>query len=218
MLAYGVAEAEAVQAGEPGAAGEQHRAAGRAGQQVAHLGQVAGVVQQDEHLPGGEHGAQPVGPVVPAREVGGVLGQLRRSVGPGRNPEPCRVARLPPGSGGEDLLLEPVQAGTRAGAQLLGERAADVRVDVECVHLPSGLVQRCHQQLVDPLAPRVFGGQRAQRTERVVVPAQHDLGLPAGLGGRQAQFLQPGALGLGVRTGHAGGRLAAPQVQRGDEQ
>lgn len=114
--------------------------------------------------------------------------------------------------------MEPVQAGTRAGAQLLGERAADARVDIERVRLPSGVVQRCHQQLVDPLAPGVFGSQHAQRTDRVVVPAQHNLGLPAGLDRRQAQLLQPGALGLGVRAGHTGQRPAAPQVQRGDEQ
>jgi hypothetical protein len=58
------AEVRVVQAHHPVPAGDQHQAAGGAGQQRLHLGRVRRVVQHDQHPASGEPGAVERGPLV----------------------------------------------------------------------------------------------------------------------------------------------------------
>ena len=104
--------------------------------------------------------------------------------------------------------------GARVDAQLLGEQPAGVGVHGERLGLPAAAVQRQHQQLAQPLAQRVRGGQRGQLGDGLGVAAQLQVEVEPGLEELEPPLLQPGALGLGVRPGHAGQRLAVPQAQR----
>ena len=122
------------------------------------------------------------------------------------------------GVGLQDALLQLGELGARVHAELVGEQPPGVGVHRERLGLPSAAVQRQHQQLAQPLAQRVRGGQRGQLGDRLRVAADLQIEVEPGLDEEQVPLLQPGALGLRVRAGQSGQRFAVPQVQRLDDQ
>ena len=118
------------------------------------------------------------------------------------------------GVGLQDALLELAQAGARVHAEFVGEQAAGVGVDGEGLRLPAAAVQGQHQQLAQPLAQRVGGGEGGQLGDGLRVAALLQVHVEAGFQELEPPLLQPDALGLGVRARHPGQRLAVPQGQR----
>jgi hypothetical protein len=129
-----------------------------------------------------------------------------------------------PGGGGpgeksrvlaQDRRLELTQVRGRFQAQLFGQCAAEVVVDLKRVGLPSAAVQREHELPAQALAQRMLADQGAQLGREFAGRAESQARLGAFLQAGQVQLLQPGDLGLreGLIT-EIGQRRAAPQRQR----
>ncbi len=127
----------------------------------------------------------------------------KRLRGAGRR---CRggEARLLP----QDRPLELLERGARLEAELVGEDAARVAVDLERVGLPPAAVEGEHALLEEPLAVGMLGRERLELGDDGVVPAAGELGVESELERREPQLLEP----LGLRC--SAGFLRQPR-QRG---
>lgn len=161
----------------------------------------------------GEDRAELVYEAGAAGEVGYGRGQLG---GPHVSGGGCRGGVFGAGQVGvgvQDALLERGQFGARVDAEFVGEEPAGVGVDGECLGLPAAAVEGEHEQLAQPFAQGMGGGEGGELGHGLGVVADLQVEVEAGLQQRQAPFGEPGALGLGVRAGDPGEGLALPQVQ-----
>ncbi|GAA3136233.1 hypothetical protein GCM10020001_068530 [Nonomuraea salmonea] len=108
------------------------------------------------------------------------------------------------------------QVGAGVDAQLLVEQFPGLLVDGQGLGLTAAAVQGAHELGAQPFAQRVGGGEAGQLGHQLPVPSEREVGLDAVLGGGQAQLLQSGSGGLGVRG--VGERRAVPQVEPGAQQ
>ncbi|GAA3097708.1 hypothetical protein GCM10020254_48840 [Streptomyces goshikiensis] len=146
---------------------------------------------------------------------GGQLGGLHVDGGRGR----CGVLGAGEfGVGAQDALLEGGELGAGVDAEFLGEEPAGVGVDGEGLGLAAAAVEGEHQQLAQPLAQRVGGGQRGELGDGLGVVADLQVEVQAGLQQLDAPFGEPGPLGLGVRAGDSGEGFAVPEVQGAGEE
>ncbi len=155
----------------------------------------------------------------PAGEIGHGRRELRRPGGLGAG---CgRVLGRLVGQlvvGLQDALLEFGQLGARVDAEFVGEQLAGVGVDGQCLGLPSAAVESEHQQLPQPLAERVRGGERGQFADGLGVAADLEVEVEPQLQQAEPPFAEPDALVFGVGARDVGERFAGPLGERGTVQ
>jgi hypothetical protein len=121
----------------------------------------------------------------------------------------CRV-----GLGGEQPGVQAPQFGPGLHPEFVDQSAADLLVRRQRVGLPSGPVQRQHEQPVQGFAKRVLDGQLLEFADDVPVPAQLQVEFQPLLEGGEAAFGEPVPFGVQQRAGQTVAERAAPQRQR----
>ena len=115
----------------------------------------------------------------------------------------------------EDLVLELAELGPRIDPELLAEELPRRGERPQGVGLPARPVQREHQLRPEPLVEGVFGDQRLQLADEVLVEPERKVGIDPGLECGHPQLTEPGDLGNDqLAPIHAGIRVAPPQAQR----
>ena len=71
--------------------------------------------------------------------------------------------------------MQLLELGARLDPELVDENAAGVVVDLECFRLPPRSVEREHQLTAQPLAKRVFVGERLELADQIAVSASLEL-------------------------------------------
>jgi hypothetical protein len=150
---------------------------------------------------GGELGPTP-------GEIGDVGGQLRRRDEGTRRSFQHRVA-------GQDGVLQPLQLVTGLQPELLNQGVSGAVVDLQCLSLSAGLVQRGHQQPLQLFPHRVPGSQLDEfGDDRIGMSASQLGAIQLGEAGEPA-LGQPVGLGAEQRqVGDIAERVSAPQPQR----
>ena len=77
----------------------------------------------------------------------------------------------------EDLALQPLEVGAGLEAELLGERAATLLVDLQRLALAVGAVQGQHELPAQPLAQRMLADEQLELADQLAVAAEGELGL-----------------------------------------
>ncbi len=114
--------------------------------------------------------------------------------------------------------MQLLQLGPRPDPQFGEEQLPDAAEHRQRVRLPTGLVQRPHQQSVGPLVQRVLGSERGQLRDAPRVAAEREVQADPLLQQGQPQLLQALPVPLRERPGDPGQRLALPELQRLVEQ
>ena len=114
----------------------------------------------------------------------------------------------------EDLALERPQLRPRVEAELVGQDGPRTAVGRHGVRLPAALVQRGHQQPVQPFPQRMPVHELGQLTGDLAIPAESKLHGVEVLHRHQPALGQPVDLADQVGDLHALVRRASPQVQR----
>ena len=103
---------------------------------------------------------------------------------------------------------------SRLDAQLVDQHPARVRVSGQRLGLPPGAGQRQHQLCVEPLTERMFGDERPQFGDELIVAAESQVGLDAPLKRLDPHLVKPRYPRVPQRlAGHVGQWRALPQRQ-----
>ena len=129
------------------------------------------------------------------------VASLRATAGASSERSWARIARLQ--LAGALARFEP---------ELLARRCAAVLEDAERVGLPTGPVQREHEQAPEPLAQRMRGDELFELDDHALVPTERELEVEPLLDRREPQLGQPrDGRRRELLVGEVGKRVAAPQ-------
>ena len=111
---------------------------------------------------------------------------------------------LPAGSGRRERLSswsriacsKVAQLGAWLETELVDERLASASVRLQSVRLPSGAVEREHEEPAQALPERALGDQQFELGDDLAVPPDPEIGLDPILRRRQSQLLESRDLGL----------------------
>ena len=119
----------------------------------------------------------------------------------------------------QDRFFEAPQLRRGLESELLVQPSPVLRVDLQRVGLASAAIQGQHEQLDEPLARRMLGGQLFELGDDERVLARRQARVDALFSGGEAQLLEPGDLSLRERVERdIGQRRPSPQPQRIVEQ
>ena len=109
--------------------------------------------------------------------------------GAARPASPEQLGVLP-----QDALAQGLQLGPGVEPELVGQARAGGGVGLECLGLPTGPVQRHHEQGAEALVERVGGDEGLQLADDLAVPAGGELGRDEDVERGEPQLLEPGHL------------------------
>ncbi|GAA1514604.1 hypothetical protein GCM10009741_11270 [Kribbella lupini] len=117
----------------------------------------------------------------------------------------------------QDPPLHLTQLRPRINAQFVGQQVLRLLVQPQRISLPTGPVQREHQQLTRPLPQRMLDHDRCEHLRGLLRPAQVQIGRREVLDRGQPVLVKPLALPVREVTAYAGQRRTLPQLERGPQ-